>query len=90
MVGDEKQTRELVDTLSNAGTEELWQSNIFGKSVYDLIRDSALLPLPIRAPKASAKDRLEEPMNSPPTPQTTTAASMASRTRVFLRFRFCN
>ena len=39
MVGDEKQTKELVDTLSNAGTEELWQSNIFGKSVYDLIRD---------------------------------------------------
>ena len=39
MVGDEKQTRELVDTLSGAGTEELWQSNIFGKSVYDLIRD---------------------------------------------------
>ena len=39
MVGDEKQTKELVDTLSAADTETLWQSNIFGKSVYDLIQD---------------------------------------------------
>ena len=39
LVGDEKQSRELVDTLSAAETDQLWQSNIFGKSVYDLICD---------------------------------------------------
>ena len=61
-----------------------------GMRMRQMIRDSASLPLPINAPKASEMDRLEEPINSPPTPQITTAASMASRTRVFLRFRFCN
>ena len=39
MVGDEKQTKELVDTLAAADLETLWESNIFGKSVYDLIHD---------------------------------------------------
>ena len=39
MVGDEKQSRELVDTLSAAGEGELLESNIFGKSVGDMIRD---------------------------------------------------
>ena len=39
VVGDEKQSRELVDTLSAAGTGELLESHIFGKSVCDMIRD---------------------------------------------------
>lgn len=39
MVGDEKQSRDLVDYLCGEGPEKLWQSNIFGKSVYALIRD---------------------------------------------------
>ena len=39
MVGDELHSRDLVTRLQEAGPEELWQSNIFGKSVYDLIRD---------------------------------------------------
>ena len=39
MVGDEKQSRELVEHLSGEDPEKLWQSNIFGKSVYDLIRE---------------------------------------------------
>ena len=39
MVGDEKQSRDLIDHLSGEDPEKLWQSNIFGKSVYELIRD---------------------------------------------------
>ena len=39
MVGDEKQSRELVAHLSGESAENLWQSNIFGKSVYDLIQE---------------------------------------------------
>ena len=39
MVGDEKQSRELIAHLSGEDPQTLWQSNIFGKSVYDLIRE---------------------------------------------------
>ena len=39
MVGDEQQSKELVDTLSAAQPDQLWQSNIFGRSVSDMIRD---------------------------------------------------
>ena len=39
MVGDEKQSRELIAHLTGEDPEKLWQSNIFGKSVYDLIQD---------------------------------------------------
>jgi len=39
MVGDEKQSREMISHLSAGTPEELWQSNIFGRSVYDLIRE---------------------------------------------------
>ena len=39
MVGDEKQSREMVDFLSGESTEKLWQSNIFGRSVHDLIQE---------------------------------------------------
>lgn len=39
MVGDEKQSRELIDFLQGEEPEKLWQSNIFGKSVYDLIQE---------------------------------------------------
>ena len=38
MVGDEKQSQELIDYLKGEDPEKLWQSNIFGKSVYDLIQ----------------------------------------------------
>ena len=34
MVGDEKQSQDLVDFLSGESPEKLWESNIFGKSVY--------------------------------------------------------
>ena len=39
MVGDEKQSRDLIDHLTGEDPEKLWESNIFGKSVYDLIRE---------------------------------------------------
>lgn len=39
MVGDEKQSRELVEYLTGEDPEKLWESNIFGKSVYDLLRE---------------------------------------------------
>lgn len=39
MVGDEKQSRDLMDRLSGEDPQTLWQSHIFGKSVYELIQD---------------------------------------------------
>lgn len=39
MVGDEKQSQELVQYLQQEDPEKLWQSNIFGKSVYELIQE---------------------------------------------------
>lgn len=49
MVGDEKQSRELISYLKDENPDNLWQSHIFGKSVYDLIQDglnAKLLRLP--------------------------------------------
>ena len=37
MVGDEKQSQDLIDYLMGEDPDKLWQSNIFGKSVYALI-----------------------------------------------------
>lgn len=39
MVGDEKQSRDLISYLGGEEPEKLWQSNIFGKSVYELIQE---------------------------------------------------
>ena len=39
VVGDESQSKDLVRRLSGAEPEELWQSNIFGKSVYELLQE---------------------------------------------------
>ena len=49
MVGDEKQSRDLIAHLTGEDPENLWQSNIFGKSVYDLIQEglnTKLIQLP--------------------------------------------
>ena len=49
MVGDEKQSRDLITYLTGEDPEKLWQSNIFGKSVYELIREgltSKLVQMP--------------------------------------------
>lgn len=49
MVGDEQQTKDLLASLSDQDPETLWQSNIFGKSVGDLIQDGLTTKL-IRLP----------------------------------------
>ena len=39
MVGDEQQAKELISYLGGEDPDQLWQSNIFGKSVYAMVRD---------------------------------------------------
>ena len=39
MVGGEQQSQDLISFLTGEDKEKLWQSNIFGKSVYDLIQE---------------------------------------------------
>ena len=39
MVGGEQQSKELVSYLAGEDPDKLWQSNIFGKSVYELIQE---------------------------------------------------
>ena len=49
MVGDEKQSRDLISQLTGEDPETLWQSHIFGISVYDLIQEgltAKLLQMP--------------------------------------------
>lgn len=50
MVGDEKQSRDLIEYLGGEDPEKLWQSNIFGKSVYDMIQEGLNAKL-IRTPE---------------------------------------
>jgi stage IV sporulation protein A len=50
MVGDEQQSKELMAYLSDQAPEELWKSNIFGKSVYELIQDGLTTKL-VRLPE---------------------------------------
>ena len=39
MVGDEKQSQDLISYLGGESADQLWESNIFGKSVYTLIQE---------------------------------------------------
>ena len=39
MVGDENQSRELMAQLSGQEPEQIWENNIFGKTVHEMIRD---------------------------------------------------
>ncbi len=50
MVGDEKQSQDLITYLSGESPEKLWESNIFGKSVYEMIREGLTSKL-IRTPE---------------------------------------
>ncbi len=50
MVGGEQQSQDLISYLSSEDPEKLWQSNIFGKSVYTLIQDGLNTKL-IRTPE---------------------------------------
>lgn len=49
MVGDEQQSKDLISYLCGEDPEKLWQSNIFGKSVYALIQEGLTTKL-IRTP----------------------------------------
>ena len=49
MVGSEQQSQDLIASLSGAEPEKLWQSNIFGKSVYELLQEGLSAKL-IRLP----------------------------------------
>ncbi len=49
MVGGEQQSQDLISYLSSEEPDKLWQSNIFGKSVYTLIQDGLNTKL-IRTP----------------------------------------
>ncbi len=50
MVGDQKQSQDLISYLSGESPETLWQSNIFGKSVYEMIREGLTSKL-VRTPE---------------------------------------
>lgn len=50
IVGDEKQSQDLVDYLRGEDPDKLWQSNIFGKSVYALIQEGLTSKL-VRMPE---------------------------------------
>ena len=39
MVGDEQQSKDLIRHLTGEDPQQLWQSNIFGKSVHDMIQE---------------------------------------------------
>ena len=57
MVGDEKQSRDLITRLTGEEPENLWQSNIFGKSVYDLIQEGLTAKLVRIPPEVRGKFR---------------------------------
>lgn len=50
MVGDEKQSQDLISYLSGEAPEKLWESNIFGKSVYAMIQEGLTSKL-LRTPE---------------------------------------
>lgn len=50
MVGDEKQSQDLIDYLTGEDPDKLWESNIFGKSVYTLIQEGLTSKL-VRTPE---------------------------------------
>jgi len=50
IVGNEKQSQDLITYLSGESPEKLWESNIFGKSVYEMIQDGITSKL-VRTPE---------------------------------------
>ena len=57
LVGDEKQSRDLIEHLTGEDPDHLWQSNIFGKSVYDLIQEGLTAKLLRIQPEVCGKFR---------------------------------
>ena len=50
MVGGEQQSLDLIASLTGEDPDKLWQSNIFGKSVYDLVQEGLTAKL-LRTPE---------------------------------------
>ena len=50
MVGDEQQSKNLIGYLTEESPEKLWESNIFGRSVHELIQDGITAKL-LRTPE---------------------------------------
>lgn len=50
MVGNEQQSRDFMEQLQGEEPEKLWSSNIFGKSVYELIQEGLTAKL-VRTPE---------------------------------------
>ena len=50
MVGGEQQSQDLIGCLTAEEPDKLWQSNIFGKSVYDLVQEGLTAKL-LRTPE---------------------------------------
>ncbi len=55
-VGGEQQSRDLLDYLSGE-PDQLWQSNIFGRTVYDMVRDGLNAKLMGTSPQVQEKLR---------------------------------
>ena len=49
MVGDEQQSKDLIEYLNAENPQGLWESNIFGKSVYTLVQEGITAKL-LRTP----------------------------------------
>ena len=56
MVGSEDQSRDLMTMLSGE-PEQVWDSNLFGKSVYDMVREGLGAKLLLAAPEVREKFR---------------------------------
>ena len=56
MVGSEDQSRDLMTMLSGE-PEQVWDSNLFGKSVYDMVREGLSTKLLLSAPEVREKFR---------------------------------
>ena len=56
MVGSEDQSRDLLQLLSGE-PDQVWDSNLFGKSVYDMVREGLGTKLLLTAPEVREKFR---------------------------------
>ena len=56
MVGSEDQSRDLMTMLSGE-PDQVWESNLFGKSVYDMVREGLGNKLLLAAPEVREKFR---------------------------------
>jgi stage IV sporulation protein A len=56
MVGSEDQSRDLLELLSGS-PETVWENNLFGRTVYDMVREGLSSKLLLAAPEVREKFR---------------------------------